>query len=97
MRISTASIAFLFALLAVMLVVSGAQAQIGGGYDLTWYTIDGGGGVASDAGSGYTLMGTVGQPEAVPATSADGYVLTGGFWQVSGDYKVCLPLVLRDF
>ena len=75
---------------------SGAQAQTDNGYDLTWYTIDGGGGVASDAGSGYTLMGTVGQPEVGPALADEGYVLTGGFWQVSDGYKVYLPLVVRD-
>ena len=99
MRISTASVAFLSALLAMMLVTGGAQAQTGSGYDLTWYTIDGGGGVASDAGSGYTLMGTVGQPEVESALTGGGYVLTGGFWSgaSTAGFKVYLPLVLRNF
>jgi hypothetical protein len=47
------------------------------GYELSWYTIDGGGGKSS--GGGYTLFGTIGQPDA--AYSAGGrYELLGGFW-----------------
>ena len=33
-----------------------ALAQTAGGYDLTWWTVDGGGGTVS--GGGYALMGT---------------------------------------
>jgi hypothetical protein len=49
------------------------------GYDLSWHTIDGGGYTWSEGG-GYTLGGTVGQPDAGAAPSGGGYVLTGGFW-----------------
>jgi hypothetical protein len=69
-------------------------AQTGGGYDLTWSTIDGGGG--SSAGGGYQLIGTVGQPDAGVILSGGGYSLSGGFWGdvlISG--KVYLPLILR--
>ena len=40
-----------------------AWAQSGGGYDLTWNTVDGGGYTFS-TGGGYSLGGTVGQPDA---------------------------------
>jgi hypothetical protein len=47
------------------------------GYELSWYTIDGGGGTSS--GGPYVLTGTIGQPDA--AYSAGGnYELLSGFW-----------------
>lgn len=48
-----------------------------GGYMLTWYTIDGGGG--SSSSSGYTLQGTSGQADA-GNMSGRNYSLWGGFW-----------------
>ena len=48
-------------------------------YDLTWFTIDGGGGTFSTGGS-YELGGTVGQPEAGPTLTGGVYELVGGFW-----------------
>ena len=68
-------------------------AQTGGGYDLTWSTVDGGGGVST--GGGYTLSGTAGQPDA-GALGGGGYTLVGGFWGgVAASYKVYLPVVIR--
>jgi hypothetical protein len=55
-------IALLALSVAALLTVPIVAAQGGGGYDLTWFTIDGGGGASS--GGGYTLMGTIGQPDA---------------------------------
>lgn len=52
-------------------------AQSGGDYDLSWRTIDGGGGTSS--GGTYTLMGTIGQPDAGVMAGGD-YELLGGFW-----------------
>lgn len=74
-----------------------ALAQTGGGYDLTWWTADGGGGVVS--GGGYILLGTVGQPDA-GALSGGGYTLSGGFWATAAQAptlpnKTYLPLVLK--
>jgi hypothetical protein len=58
-------------------LVSHTLAQSGGDYELTWSTIDGGGGVSS--GGPYELIATIGQPDA--AYSAVGnYELLGGFW-----------------
>jgi hypothetical protein len=81
-------------LMAAILGAGAALAQTGGGYDLTWSTIDGGGG--SSAASGYQLTGTLGQPDAGAALSGGGYSLSGGFWGgVSTGGKVYLPLTRR--
>lgn len=49
-----------------------------GGFDLSWHTVDGGGGMNS-AGSDFKLSGTIGQPDAGVLTGGD-FELTGGFW-----------------
>ncbi len=65
--------------LLVCTIVSVAIASMGGGYDLSWYTIDGGGGTST--GGGYTLSGTIGQPDAsVTPMTGGNYTLVGGFW-----------------
>ncbi|MBC7227360.1 MAG: hypothetical protein H5T61_09010 [Thermoflexales bacterium] len=73
-----------------------ALAQSGGGYNLSWSTIDGGGYTFSTGGS-YSLGGTAGQPDA-GALSGGVYVLSGGFWGggVPG-HRTYLPLVLRNY
>ena len=43
-------------------------------YAITWWTVDGGGGTS--AGGGYTLSGTIGQPDAGIMTGG-GYTLAG--------------------
>lgn len=87
-------------LLAVFLLLAfavGVYAQSGGGYDLTWSTVDGGGYTFS-AGGGYSLGGTVGQPDAGTLTGG-GYTLAGGFWGggevARAGFRIYLPLVLR--
>jgi hypothetical protein len=78
------------------LLASVALAQSGGGYDLTWNTIDGGGYTFS-TGGGYALGGTAGQADA-GVLSGGGYTLAGGFWPsgAAAQYRVYLPLVLRN-
>ena len=83
--------------LAVALVCAGlALAQ--GGYDLPWWTMDGGGGTSS--GGGYSVSGTVGQadPGSQPL-SGGSYTVQGGFWSGAGEassgHRLNLPLVLR--
>jgi hypothetical protein len=49
-------------------------------YDLSWFTIDGGGGTST--GGVYSLSGTIGQPDA-GTMSGGNYSLTGGFWSVA--------------
>ena len=59
-------------LLLVILAASAASGQ----YELSWYTIDGGGGLST--GGQYKLIGTIGQPDAA-WSSGGGYELLGGF------------------
>jgi hypothetical protein len=61
-QILTLSLVIILATLIGLLSVATALAQTGGGYDLSWSTVDGGGGQLT--GSGYTLAGTIGQPDA---------------------------------
>ena len=55
-----------------------AKAQSGGGYDLSWSTIDGGGGTST--GGVYSVSGTIGQPDAGATMTNGQYSVTGGFW-----------------
>ncbi len=64
-------------LLVCSLIVIPVQAQTGGDYDLSWYTIDGGGGISK--GGSYTLTGTIGQPDAAYSNGGS-FELLGGFW-----------------
>jgi len=89
---------YTFLLVLAVVALSGSAWASGGsstqGYDLSWWTVDGGGGTA-DAGV-YTLSGTVGQPDAGPALEAGAYTLTGGFWYgAAAQYPVYLPLIVR--
>lgn len=86
-----------FLVLAVLLLLgSGALAQSGGGYDLTWWTADGGGQTFS-AGGGYSLGGTIGQPDA-GLLAGSGYHLSGGFWSgAAAVYDIYLPIVVRNY
>jgi len=64
------------------------------GYDLSWYTIDGGG--AFSTGGSYSLGGSIGQPDA-GSLSGGSYQLNGGFWGGApiANYTVYLPLVRK--
>lgn len=66
------------AVLCAAAIARAASAQSGRGYDLSWNTIDGGGG--SSTGSTYTLRCTIGQPDAATFTGGT-YTLGGGFWK----------------
>ncbi|MDM7460112.1 MAG: hypothetical protein P3X24_000440 [bacterium] len=68
----------LMAIAAVALMIC-ANAQSGGGYDLTWWTLDSGG-VTFATGGSFDLGGTVGQPDASNALTGGAFSLTGGFW-----------------
>ncbi len=66
--------------LTLLLIASAAHAQTGGGYNLSWNSIDGGGETFS-TGGGYEVGGTIGQPDAGETVmTGGGYALTGGFW-----------------
>ena len=63
--------------LVLLVLVFQATAQTGGPYQLSWTTIDGGGGRSS--GGPYVVTGTIGQPDADWSRGGD-YELLGGFW-----------------
>lgn len=66
----------------------------GGPFELTWSTVDGGGGFS--AGGGYELNGTIGQPDASGSLSGGGYALSGGFWEnLAAFFTNHLPLILN--
>jgi len=70
-----------FILLTVILIMLASipvLAQTGGVFDLTWSTVDGGGGTFS-TGASYSLGGSIGQPDA-GYMSGGVYTLSGGFW-----------------
>ena len=88
------------AVIVLLLIASGvAVGQSGGGYDLSWNTVDGGG-ATHNSGGDYTLAGTVGQPDAGQLAAGD-YTLGSGFWGGGAlpevdEHDVYLPLILRD-
>jgi hypothetical protein len=79
-------------LAALLLATAGALAQ-SNGFDLSWFTADGGGG-ASQGGS-FVVAGTIGQPDAGVMTGGP-FLLEGGYWTgVGGPISVFLPIVRR--
>jgi hypothetical protein len=65
-------------------------------YDLSWWTIDGGGGTSTGAG-GLELTGTIGQPDTGSASGSSGLTLLGGFWGAPGSgYRIYMPMIFRS-
>ena len=65
--------------IACILLISIILAQTPGSFDISWFTVDGGGG-RSESGDGvYSLVGTIGQADAGTLTG-DGFSMEGGFW-----------------
>ena len=94
---------FFIALMLLCVLAFGSHeglAQSGGDYELTWTTIDAGGG--SMNGGAYSLVSTVGQPEPGATQSGGGYSLNGGVVDAgssgmtpAGDQQIFLPLIWR--
>ena len=72
---------FFLALLLGFGAACGVKAQ----YSIAWFKVSGGGGTST--GGGYSVSGTIGQPDT-GALSAGSYSLTGGFWAL---YAVQTP------
>jgi hypothetical protein len=79
------------ALLSALPLALGANAQ-SGALTLDWWSVDGGGVVASSNGP-YTLSGSVGQADASVAATGGPLTLEGGFWERLAPSGVHLPLV----
>lgn len=73
-------------LLPVCLLVLVCPAPVfgAGPYQISWFTMDGGGGISS--GGMYTLSSTIGQPDC-GTSSNSGYELNGGFQQCNLQYQ----------
>lgn len=64
-----------FLLYWAIITASSAHAQ---SYSVDWFTVDGGGGTS--VGGGYSVSGTVGQPDAGSTLAGGNFAVTGGFW-----------------
>jgi hypothetical protein len=70
----------LFVLAVLLALAAGVgYAQVGGGFDLSWNTIDGGGSTSPSTGGSYSLSGSIGQPDA-GSMAGGSYTVQGGFW-----------------
>lgn len=84
-------------LLGLTWVVAGAQTAL----NLDWWTVDGGGGTMNGSGpaAAYTLTVSIGQPDA-GVLEGGGFTLDGGFigggWAGGSEYRLYLPLVVRN-
>ncbi len=88
------------AIIALLAAAPNAAAQMGPNLDLSWNSYDGGGGTST--GGGFTLTGSIGQPDAGSMAGGTLQVL-GGFWG-SGGPPPCYPdcngvggLTIADF
>jgi hypothetical protein len=83
-----------FALALIVLLLATSVALGLGGYDLFWFTVDGGGGTSS--GGTFVLYGTAGQFDA-GGMSGGPYSLSGGYWASAAAirYTILLPVVYR--
>ncbi len=80
--------------LALIMAAVSNPAQTGGGFDLSWFSVDAGGGLAE--GGVYRLAGAIGQPETAGAPASGGtYELTSGFLQDSSFFPV--PVTVSRF
>ena len=70
-------ILLLLVIVFVAIVPVSVFAMTGGDYEISWSTIDGGGGTST--GGNFALVGTIGQPDAGEMEGGD-FTLAGGFW-----------------
>ena len=81
----------LAALLALVVLGAVALAQSSAGFDLSWHSVDGGGGESSS--TSFRLSGAIGQADAGSHSSAS-FKLTGGFLQ--GSFPPGQPQTVAD-
>jgi len=87
-------------LAALLFTPAWANAQSGGQFNLSWSTMDGGGG--SSSGAQFTVSGTAGQPDA-GTLSGGNFKLEGGFWsgvtvtQITGGPVLKISLLGNGF
>jgi len=86
-------------LLILTLLATTTAALADSGYQIPWWTIDGGGGTSHSQDGAYTLRGITGQPDTGPA-SGGSFSLQAGFWVERliawlDQHFTYLPLVFR--
>ncbi len=86
--------------LGALAAAPSVMAQMGPNLDLSWNTLDGGGGASS--GGGFDLHGSIGQPDGAGAMSGGFFDLSGGFWAAGGpacyaDCNLSGGLTIADF
>ena len=83
--------------IAAAAAFTAANSDTDGGFDLSWNTVDGGGGESS--GGAFTLAGTIGQADApgsgAPLTGG-GFEVIGGFWAGGGPAIPCPADITGD-
>jgi hypothetical protein len=67
-----------FSWFCAVAVFLGLVAAASGQFSIVWHTIDGGGGTS--AGGGFSVSGTIGQPDAGGPMTSGTFAVTGGFW-----------------
>ncbi len=69
----------LFTLSVLITFIAFAESSASADFEINRYTIDSGGGMS--AGGEFSLVGTIGQPDANRQVSTGaGFALAGGFW-----------------
>jgi len=65
-------------------------------YAIDWHAVDGGG--TTSTGGRFSLVGTIGQPDASETPMSGGqFGLEGGFWPGAGEQEMCtLTLLIKD-
>lgn len=99
----TRTIASVRTAVVVTIFAVATATALGGTFDLSWYTINGGG--ATSTGGGFELSGTIGQADAGAPMAGGDFELTGGFWpgadpsaaDVCGDFDSDGDVDLSDF
>jgi hypothetical protein len=74
----------------ILLPAAAVHAQSGGTFDLTWFSVDGGG-ASTLTGGTFGLSGSAGQPDAAGLAGGT-FALQGGFWNPSSTAPLAATL-----
>lgn len=85
---SSNSIKYLAVILMGVVAAGTLAGPSGGQFEITSFTIDAGG-ISNASGDGFSLSGTIGQPDAGPTMTGGPFSLSGGFWPGVGNTPPC--------
>lgn len=89
------SVIFAGAAVCITAALANEQSRGPATFDLSWHTIDGGGGMST--GGSFVLSGTIGQHDAAPGAMTGGtFELAGGFWAAGGPATPACPADLAN-